>query len=175
MTIKLGFLASLALLLGACYPASVRVGAGISTGNVIISGQRTNYISSFTPDRAEGGTYQVGEFIRFRLQTIRPGYLTLVAFQDFNSQVILRNYYVNAGTTFIANDGRGNGFQAGYPTGIQYVRAIFTTSDQRNTSSVSLVGRFDSLSGWQNQLNIYIRPFDLPTRDYVDTLLFITR
>lgn len=171
MNIKLALLSSFALLLGACYPASVRVGAGVSTGNVIISGQQTNYISSFTPTGGEGSTFYVGEDVGFRLSTTRPGYVTLVSLDpDGYSNVIERNYPVRAGVTFFPI---GKRYTLAPPRGIQRVRAIFTADDQRVSSSINLGGRYDSRTGWDNQITVYVNSYGAPTRDIKETYFFI--
>ena len=54
MNIKLVLLGSIALLLSACVPSTVRVSGGVSTGDVVIRERSNNYISSFTPTGGEG-------------------------------------------------------------------------------------------------------------------------
>ena len=172
MNIKLVLLGSIALLLSACVPSTVRVSGGVSTGDVVIRERSNNYISSFTPTGGEGATFYVGETVGFRLTTTRPGYVTMVSLDpDGYSNVIERNVPVRAGVTFFPNNTKT--YTLTPPRGIQRVRAIFTSTDQRVYNSFDLGGRYDSRTGWDNQITVYVNRYDVPARDVNETFFFI--
>ncbi|MFC4637661.1 DUF4384 domain-containing protein [Deinococcus hohokamensis] len=154
-------LGTLALGLSAC---SVTVRPNLS-----LSGGTGNLIARFAPDRGEGGTYFVGEPVRFSLTTRTAGYVTLVALQNGSASTLVRNVYVTAGTTWFprAQDGT---YTVAAPRGLQRVRAIFTRV--RPTTDLVMRGSYDG-TRWNAETNSYLTPYAAGDRDVQETYLYI--
>lgn len=154
---------SLALGLSACTP-SVRPNLGLQ-------GSNGNLIVNLRPDRGEGSSYAVGEAVRVALTTRTPGYVTLVALQnDGYASVLVRNAYVNAGTTVFPRREDGVTYNVAEPRGVQRIRAIFTRV--RPTTDLVLGGMYDG-NRWNNTTNAYLTPYNMADRDVQETYLYI--
>ncbi|ULH14433.1 DUF4384 domain-containing protein [Deinococcus sp. KNUC1210] len=155
---------SLALGLSACAP-SLRA-------NLSVDYTRSNLIYSFQPDRGQGSSYFVGDTIRFQLATREAGYVTLVSLDpNGNSNVLVRNAYVNAGTTFFprVQDGAAS-FSVAPPRGLQRVRAIFTRA--RPNLDLYFQGTYDQ-NRWNDATNNYVQSYNARDRDTQETLFYI--
>ncbi|GEM46547.1 DUF4384 domain-containing protein [Deinococcus cellulosilyticus] len=162
-------LAALMLLgAGSLSACTVRVTAPSAT----ISFETANYINSFEPDRGTNSTYYVGEQVRFRLNTNRAGYVTVVALNpDGYSNILAYNLYVRGGTTLI-DGGPSNYFEVAPPRGYQRVRAIFTTQPQNSYARGSIQGRYEG-GQWDAQVRLYLQPAPAQNRDVVETGFWI--
>ncbi len=99
---------------------------------------RAAVIESFESNRA---SYQVGDRITFRIETSRPGYVTLTALDpDGDVYTFARNLPVTGrGVEFLAGLSARQPFIAAPPTGLHVVRAHFTT--ERTPERVVFLGR----------------------------------
>jgi hypothetical protein len=160
-------LAILPLTLGSCLPIIERT---------TVAPQRNNYITSFAPTQGEGQTYFVGDKVRFRLATTRAGYVTLVSYDpDGYSNVIANNVRVGSGISYFPEDlpGRPKEYTLTPPRGLQRVKAIFTSDVQSSRSKVTIEGRYDSNTGWDNQITLYVNGYDFKVRDVQETFFYI--
>ncbi|PTA69189.1 DUF4384 domain-containing protein [Deinococcus arcticus] len=156
-------LGSLALGLSAC-TVTVRP-------NVGLQGSGSNLITGLRPDRGEGSTYAVGEAVRVSITTRAPGYVTLLALQsNGNASVLVRNAYVQAGTTTFPRASDGVTFNVAEPRGLQRVRAIFTRV--RPTTDLVLRGTYDN-GRWNAESDAYLQPYNTADRDVQETFLYI--
>ncbi|MVN87861.1 DUF4384 domain-containing protein [Deinococcus sp. HMF7620] len=160
---RTALLLSLALGLSAC-TVTVRP-------NVGLQGSGSNLITGLRPDRGEGSTYAVGEAVRVSVTTRAPGYVTLLALQSNGvGSVLVRNAYVQAGTTTFPRAGDGVTYNLAEPRGLQRVRAIFTRV--RPTTDLVLRGTFDD-GRWNATSNAYLEPYATADRDVQETYLYI--
>lgn len=158
-------LAALALGLSACTLTTS------SRPNLGLQGTNGNLIASLRPDRGEGSTYAVGEALRVVLTTRTPGYVTLVGLQSNGyADVLIRNAYVNAGTTVFPRAQDGVSYNVAPPRGLQRIRAIFTRV--RPTTDLVLGGVYDG-NRWNNATNVYLTPYNTADRDVQETYLYI--
>lgn len=154
---------TLALGLSAC-TVSVRPNLGLQ-----VSG--SNLISGLKPDRGEGSTYAVGESVRILVGTRSPGYVTLVALQSNGyASVLVRNVYIQPGTTAFPRAQDGQSFTVAPPRGVQRVRAIFTRV--RPSSDLVVSGTYDS-SGFNTVTNAYVTSYPQADRDVQETFFYI--
>lgn len=157
----------LPISLGSCFPV---------VQGTVVSSQRNGYITSFTPTGGEGQTYFVGDKVRFRLSTTRSGYVTLVSYDpDGYSNVIASNVRVGAGVSYFPEDlpGRPKEYTLTPPRGLQRVKAIFTNDLQSSRGKITLEGRYDSNTGWDNQITLYVNGYDARVRDIQETFFYI--
>jgi hypothetical protein len=171
MKLKWIVLALLPLTLGSCIYVTDR-----NPSTVSASVQNNNYITSFAPTEGEGRTYFVGDKVRFRLATTRAGYVTLVSYDpDGYSNVIADNVRVGAGTSYFPEDlpGRPKEYTLVPPRGLQRVKAIFTSDLQSSRGKVTIEGRYDSRTGWDNQITLYVNGYDARVRDVRETFFYI--
>lgn len=160
-------LGALALGLSAC-TVTVRPD---SNAGIQFQGQRSNLITGLRPDRGEGGTYAVGEAVRFQFSARTPGYVTLIALQSNGvASVLAQNVYVNAGTTFFPRAEDRVVYNLAEPRGIQRVRAIFTRV--RPTTNIVLSGTYDG-NRWNSTTTAYLDPYAVGDRDVQETFLYI--
>ena len=95
--------------------------------NLGLNTSQRNLIAGIVPDRGEGAAYRQGDEVRLRVSVREPGYLTLVARQpDGSAQVLVRDVYVDRGTTVFPRAGDRVTYNVDAPNGLQVVRAIFT-------------------------------------------------
>lgn len=158
----------LPLILGSCVIVD-------RSGSSSYSTRSAGYISSFFPTSGQGSIYHVGDAIRFRLTTSRAGYVTLVSFDpDGYSNIIAQDVWVPGGTVVFPNDlpGRPQNYTIGPPRGLQRVKAIFT-GEPYSSRRVEIGGHYDSQTGWDNQISIYVNGADTTARDVRETYFYI--
>lgn len=156
-------LGTLALGLSAC-TVSTRANLGLQ-------GSSSNLITRLTPDRGEGSTYNIGEAVRINITTRDAGYVTLVALnKDGSANALVRNAYVEAGTTTFPRAQDGVTFNVGAPQGLQRIRAIFTRP--RPTTDLVLGGIYDN-NRWNNATTQYLTPYAAADRDVQETYIYI--
>lgn len=159
-----------ALLLG-----TIALGLGSCTittrPNLGLQGTGSNLIADLRPDRGEGSTYAVGEAVHIRVTTRAPGYVTLIALQSNGyAGTLVRNAYVNAGTTIFPRAQDGVTYNVAPPRGLQRIRAIFTRV--RPTTDLVIGGVYDG-NRWNNTTNEYLTPYNTADRDVQETYLYI--
>ena len=110
------------VVLAACAPARVNRET-LSNASVL---------SAFMPDRGEGGTYKLGEQVKFNLTLSQAGYLTLISYEPKDNVVPFEiNVKLLAGKqVFPRPEDRQGNAQAAYlivpPTGANRVIAVYT-------------------------------------------------
>lgn len=160
---KVALLGSLALGLSACTITA--------RPNVGLLGSSSNLIARVTPDKGEGATYRVGEPVRISVTTRDAGYVTILALnQDRSANVLVRNAYVQAGTTTFPRAGEGVTFNAAPPAGTQSIRVIFTRPQP--TTSLVLSGIYDG-NRWNSVTSNYLTPYAPADRDVQETYIYI--
>lgn len=154
-------LGSLALGLSAC-TVSVRSNVGLVGGNLI---------ANVRPDRGEGGAYFVGDSVRILVTTRAAGYVTLVALQPNGfASTLVRNVYVNPGTTVFPRPQDGVTYNVAPPRGLQRVRVLFTRV--RPASDLVLNGAYTG-DRWNVATNQYLTPYAPADRDVQETYFYI--
>ncbi|MFC6591753.1 DUF4384 domain-containing protein [Deinococcus lacus] len=139
--------------------------------NLNLSASSGNLLAGIVSDKGEGSEYEVGEAVRLHVTARTPGYLTLVARQsDGSAQVLMRNVYIEKGTTTFPREGDNVSFNAGLPRGVQKVRAIFTRV--RPTTDL-VVGGVYADDRWNAVSDQYLRPFEPEDRDVQETYFYI--
>jgi hypothetical protein len=155
MKFKLLLLPLIALLLAGCS---------------LVIGGRSGFIRTFAPTGGRGSVYYLGQQVRFVLTVSRPGYVTLVSLNPGGySNVLVRNAYVPAGTTYFPRSPYVH-YTITPPTGLQRVRAIFTTVVQR--PNLALYGQY-SFPGWQNRTDLYLQSYPVRVRALAQTYFYI--
>jgi len=155
-------LACLSVGLSAC-TITLRSGPTLSTS--------ASHIRDFRPERGESSSYYVGENVRFRLTTGTAGYVTLVSLDpDGYGNVLVRDAYVNAGTTVFPRAQDAVNFTVAPPRGLQRVRAIFTRT--RPASVIVFTGRYDA-NTWNTHTNAYATTHGTQDRDVWETYFYI--
>lgn len=154
----------LAGLLSSC-TLTMRPQVGV---NLAFGVDLTPTIVRLEPDRGQGATYFVNEYVRFNLSLNRPGYVTLVAIDPDGDAYEFSRYYLQAGYHVLSGpQGRSDlGFQLKPPRGVQRVRAIFT--DAQYPSGVRFEGRFRD-NGWDRQTTLYFQSSGARIRDVAET------
>jgi hypothetical protein len=104
------------VILAACAPAQ---SPRLNRADII----NINVITDFVPDKGQGGTYRIGEQLKFTFQLARPGFITLLSYgATGNTQAAEKNLKLEAGKHSFprANDRQGTAQAAyvlGAPTG----------------------------------------------------------
>jgi Domain of unknown function (DUF4384) len=140
--------------------------------NLSVSYNDSNLIAGLKPDRGQGSSYAVGSTVRFLVATRTAGYVTLVSLDpDGYSDVLVRNAFVNAGTTSFprARDGAAS-FSVAPPRGYQRVRAIFTSV--RPVTDLYFQGTYDQ-GRWNETTNAYVQGYEPAERDVQETYFYI--
>uniref|UniRef100_UPI0025C105B0 DUF4384 domain-containing protein n=1 Tax=Deinococcus sp. TaxID=47478 RepID=UPI0025C105B0 len=139
--------------------------------NYGLAGSSSNLIARVTPDRGEGNAYNVGEAIRVNVTVRDAGYVTLLALNAGGSaDVLVRNAYVERGTTTFPRPQDAVTFNASAPRGLQRIRAIFTRP--RPTTDLVLGGIYDG-TRWNNVTSDYLTPYAPADRDVQETYIYI--
>ncbi len=129
----------------------------------------SNIIQDFQPTRGNGASYRVGESIVFRLSVNRPGFVTLVFYNDGSlPDYEIRNIAVQTGLNLIPNS---NEVVASEPTGVTRARAFFTPQPNTNVSFL----RGSGVSFFEDTSNAYLSPYPVELRDLKDTFVVVTR
>ncbi|MCS7059364.1 MAG: DUF4384 domain-containing protein [Meiothermus sp.] len=156
---------ALVLLLGlltACVPRSVTVGLRFGV-------ELSPIITRFEPDRGEGGSYWVGESVRFLISLSRAGYVTLAALDADGVAYEFDRVFLSAGTHLLSGP-PGYRYELRPPLGLQRVRAIYT--DTPHPPSLVLRGRYTA-QGWDRQTVLYIEQSGSRVRDVAETFFYI--
>lgn len=162
-TLKIALVGTVALGLSAC-TVNVRPNLGLL-------GTSSNLIARVTPDKGEGATYAVGEAVRLSVTTREAGYVTILALnQNQTANVLIRNAYVNAGTTTFPRAEDGVALNAAPPLGLQSIRVIFTRP--RPTTDLVLSGVYDG-NRWNTITSNYLMPYAPADRDVQETYIYI--
>ncbi len=128
-----------------------------------------NIIQDFQPTRGNGGAYRVGESVVFRAAVNRPGFMTLVFYNDGAlPDYEVRNIAVQPGLNLIPNT---NVVVAAEPTGVTRVRGFFTPQPNNAVSFLNGSG----VSFLENTSNTYLSGYPVELRDIADTFLVVTR
>lgn len=134
-------------------------------------GSDSNLIARVVPDKGEGATYRVGEPVKISVTTRTAGYVTILALnQNRSADVLIRNAYVQAGTTTFPRAGDNVIFNAAPPVGTQSIRVIFTRSQP--TTGLVLSGIYDN-NRWNTVTSNYLTPYPAGDRDVQETYLYI--
>ncbi|MDB5044009.1 MAG: hypothetical protein JWQ08_59 [Deinococcus sp.] len=156
-------LGALSLTLSAC-TVNVRPNLGLS-------GSSSNLITSVRPDRGEGGNYVVGEALRLSVTTRTAGYVTLLALNPNGAATALvRDAYVQAGTTTFPRAQDNVTYNVAAPRGLQRVRVLFTRV--RPTTDLVLGGVYDG-NRWNRASNDYLNNYAPADRDVQETYLYV--
>ncbi len=133
-------------------------------------------ISNFAPDRGEGGSYKVGEFVKISFTLSRAGYISLISMDpDTTTGEVERSIAMKAGNNVLprSNDVNATGAKAAYkvfpPTGKQRIILLFTDTPVGKT--VRFEGKLD-----QDALNAKIDAYfyDAKTRDVAESSIEVT-
>jgi hypothetical protein len=156
-------LGALSLTLSAC-TVNVRPNLGLS-------GSSSNLITSVRPDRGEGGNYAIGEALRISVTTRTAGYVTLLALNPGGAATALvRDAYVQAGTTTFPRASDNVTYNVAAPRGLQRVRVLFTRV--RPTTDLVLGGVYDG-NRWNRASQDYLNNYAPADRDVQETYLYI--
>ncbi|GHF98860.1 hypothetical protein GCM10017783_08580 [Deinococcus piscis] len=140
--------------------------------NLGLNASQRNLLVGITPDRGEGASYRQGEEVRLRVAVREPGYLTLVARQpDGSAQVLVRDAYVERGTTIFPRADDRVTYNVQAPNGLQVVRAIFTRA--RPAGDLAVSGVYDQ-NRW-NAVGYSDASLVQADRDVQETYFYITR
>jgi hypothetical protein len=120
-------------------------------------------INSFEPDRGRGAVYGVGERIRFRVNVDRPGFITLVVYDNDGAVFALPSEEVGPGTNILPTR---VALTAAPPRGRTFIRAIFSNAPR----VYEFTGRF-TRSSWDNSTRVYLGYFPQAARDVAETFL----
>jgi hypothetical protein len=173
------FLAALAFSLSGCFiivpdrPSTVVQPQPTTTRPVVVTTNPrpvvSNIIQDFQPTRGNGGSYRVGESIVFRLTVNRPGFVTLVFYNDGSlPDYEIRNIAVDTGLNLIPNS---NEVVASEPIGVTRTRAFFTPQPNTNVSFL----RGSGVSFFEDTSNAFLSPYPVELRDVKDTFVVVTR
>ncbi|AEB11054.1 DUF4384 domain-containing protein [Marinithermus hydrothermalis] len=157
-----------ALILSACTvtlrpgDVSLRIEFGLELADVI---------TRFEPTRGPGAVYRVGEPVQFVITLRQAGYVTLVAVdEDGRAEEFERNLFLPAGTHTLPPPGARYRYEVSFPTGVQRVRAIYTSTPA--PASVRFRGVFQS-DGLNRHTALFIEKSAARLRDVRETFFHI--
>ena len=162
------FTPALALLLAGC---SITLQPGNAAFSMRVRMQLSPVIQRFEAERGAGSGYQVGESVHFFIALSQPGYITLVALDPGGQAYEFQHSrYLSTGTHVLPPYGAHYQYTVTYPTGLERVRAIYTSTP--GPLSVRFHGIFTS-SGLNSHTELYFEQSSAQVRDIADTYFYI--